>query len=229
MISGFRYYPWGWRFTEGPVFNYASLACVILPVLWSWVLFFSMWIRTRESTRRTQLGIMVSGIFFALGTAVVMHYLIPLIPGMEKTVRYNSQASSILCFFMFYAIIRYRFLSPGVRDVAAELFAGMEDGVVILNSEGRVLQMNAAAEEILGLKTTDASAVSLSSVIDNYDVTATYRAHQTTAGSVTTDGPCCSTSPGSSSGVPPAGRYSISATSAISRKCMPRSRNPKRG
>jgi PAS domain S-box-containing protein len=182
VISEFRYYPWGWRFTEGPLFNYASLFCVILPVLWSWALFFRVWVRTGESTRRTQLGIMVSGIFFALGTAVVLHYLIPALPGMEKTVRYNSQASCILSFFIFYAIIRYRFLAPGVRDVAAELFATMADGVVILSSEGRVLQMNASAVAILGLDSADPAAVSLPALIENFDLTAIYKAHQTVAG-----------------------------------------------
>jgi len=182
VISGYRQYPWGWRFGEGPLFDVFSLACVILPVLWSWGILLVAWHRTREPMRRTQLGIMAGGIIIALSTAVVLHYVVPRVFGMDTAVRYNSQASSILCLFIFYAIIRYRFLAPGVRDVAGELFATIGEGVVILSSEGRVLQMNPTAESILGLEGVDPAGVSIAGVIDNYDSAATYLSHQATAG-----------------------------------------------
>lgn len=180
VVSGHRYYPWGWRFTEGPLFNAVTLATIIIPVLWSWVLLFRIWLQSREPTRRTQIGIMVSGVLFALIAAVIMQYLLPRVFGMDTTVRYNSQASIILSFFIFYAIIRYRFLSPGVSDVAADLFSTIGEGLVLMSIEGKVLQMNPAAVKILCLDGADAGTVSLPSVIENYDATATYNAHQTT-------------------------------------------------
>ncbi len=182
VIAGHRNYPWGWRFTEGTLFNAVTLVTIIIPVAWSWVIFFRAWMKAGDPTRRTQLGIMVSGILISLVAAAVLQYLFPLLFGMDRSVRYNSQTSCILSSFIFYAIIRYRFLSPGVRDVAADLFATIGEGLVIMDSEGKVLQMNPAAMKILGVEGIPVGEVSLGSLIEDYDPAAAYYARQTVAG-----------------------------------------------
>lgn len=52
--------------------------------------------------------------------------------------------------FIFAAIIKYRFFSIGLEDVANDLFSNVRDGVLILDNEYGVIQMNAAARDMLG-------------------------------------------------------------------------------
>jgi len=180
IVSGFSHYFWGWRFTEGPQFTAATVLVIIMPIVISWILAVRYRIRTQDPVRRSQLTPLLSGTIIALVFSAVNQFLIPRIPGLENSVRYTASWSVILSLFVFYTIIRYRFLTPGINTIAMELFSSSVEGVVILDNTGSVLHINKAALRILNIAEADMLSLRMETLIDGYRSDAVYSNFQTT-------------------------------------------------
>ncbi|MBN2079239.1 MAG: SpoIIE family protein phosphatase [Spirochaetes bacterium] len=152
VVNGYATYPWGWRFTEGPLFTPVTLGSIVVPVIVSWVMVFRRLRIEGDPVRRKQLTPLLVGISVALAVAAANQFLVPRLPGMEQGVRYTASWSVILSLFVFYTIVRYRFLTPGIGDIAGKLFAYINDGVVILDTRGNVLHRNEAASRMLNME-----------------------------------------------------------------------------
>ena len=159
IVSGFIRYPWGWRFSEGVLFTPASLLTIVMPVIVCWALALRHRLSTGDPVRRRQLAPLLAGTMIALVFAAVNQFLFPRLPGFQNIVRYTASWSVLLSIFVFYTIIRYRFLTPGINDITGELFASAKEGVIILNSIGSVLHINNAAVSILGTGTSAPSSL----------------------------------------------------------------------
>ncbi|HPC41283.1 MAG TPA: SpoIIE family protein phosphatase [Spirochaetota bacterium] len=182
IVNGYSHYHWGWRFTEGPLFNAATVLAIITPIMISWGLAFRYRSRTEDPVRRSQLTPLLSGTIIALLFSAVNQFVIPRLPGLENIVRYTASWSVILSLFVFYTIIRYRFLTPGINTIAMELFSSSVEGVVILDNTGTVLHINRAALGILSIDNADTSSLRMETLIDGYRGDAVYSNYQTTAG-----------------------------------------------
>ncbi len=180
IVSGFSRYPWGWRFNEGILFTHATVLVIVIPIVVSWALTFRYRQMSRDPVRRRQLIPLLAGTFIAILFAAVNQFLIPALPGLESSVRYTVSWSVILSIFVFYTIIRYRFLTPGITDIAAELFESSKEGVLILNSTGSVLNINSAAVKILNIGGVKISSLRVESLIDGYNPDNIYSNYQTT-------------------------------------------------
>ena len=180
IVSGFSRYPWGWRFSEGILFTAATVLVIIMPIIVSWVLAIRYRHRTQDPVRRSQLTPLLAGTIIALLFSAMNQFIIPKLPGLENSVRYTASWSVILSLFVFYTIIRYRFLTPGINTVARELFASSVEGVVILDNTGSVLHINKAALKILNIAGTDTSSLRMENLIDGYRTDAVYSNFQTT-------------------------------------------------
>ncbi|MBP7737298.1 MAG: SpoIIE family protein phosphatase [Spirochaetes bacterium] len=180
IVSGHAHYPWGWRFSEGILFTPATLVVLLIPIVVSWVLTLRYRQSTGDPVRRKQLTPILAGVLCAIFVAALNQFLIPNLPGFENSVRYTASWSVILSLFMFYTIIRYRFLTPGLNDIASELFASSKEGVIILNSTGTVLNINTAAVKILNTGATAPSSLRLETLISDYRTDAAYSNYQTT-------------------------------------------------
>lgn len=51
-----------------------------------------------------------------------------------------STAGVIHSIFAFWAVVRYQFLTIRIQDVAADLFAKVQDGVIIYNNRREIVQ-----------------------------------------------------------------------------------------
>lgn len=180
VVDGYAHYYWGWRFTEGPLFTAATVMAIITPIVIAWGLAFRYRLRTQDPVRRSQLTPLLSGTIIALIFSAVNQFVIPRLPGLENSVRYTASWSVILSLFVFYTIIRYRFLTPGINTIAMELFSSSVEGVVILDNTGTVLHINRAALGILGIDDADTSSLRMETLIDGYRGDAVYSNFQTT-------------------------------------------------
>lgn len=156
IISGFQRYAWGWRFIEGVLFTPVSLITIVIPILVCWALAFRYRQSTSDPVQRKQLTPLLAGTMISLAFAAANQFLFPRIPGYQNIVRYTASWSVLLSIFVFYTIIRHRFLTPGINDITSELFASSREGVIILNSVGSVLHINNAAIGILNITGTPA-------------------------------------------------------------------------
>ncbi len=158
VVSGYQSYSWGWRFSEGILFAPASHLSITLPFLFGAGLVFRDFSANPDPIRRRQLTLILSGITLSFFIAMVVQFIAPRIPGFSGSVRYTAPASAIMCIFVFYTVVRYRFLMPDVKDVSAEMFAHVGVGIVITDRTGTVLHLNDSASIILGNGKHDHSA-----------------------------------------------------------------------
>jgi len=180
IISGFQRYAWGWRFIEGVLFTPVSLITIVIPILVCWALAFRYRQSTSDPVQRKQLTPLLAGTMISLAFAAANQFLFPRIPGYQNIVRYTASWSVLLSIFVFYTIIRHRFLTPGINDITSELFASSREGVIILNSVGSVLHINNAAIGILNITGTPPSSLRIEALMDNYRTDGAYNNYQTT-------------------------------------------------
>jgi phosphoserine phosphatase RsbU/P len=180
IVPGFTLYPWGWRFTEGVLFTPVTLLTIVIPIIVCWLLTLHHRLSTVDPVRRRQLAPLLAGTMIALVFAAMNQFFFPRLPGLKNIVRYTASWSVLLSIFIFYTIIRHRFLTPGINDITGELFASSKEGVIILNSLGSVLHINSAALGILDIGAGSLSSLRIEEQIDDYQTDRTYTNHQTT-------------------------------------------------
>ncbi len=178
VVPGYARYPWGWRFTEGPLFTPISILSIVIPIVVSWAMVFGSWQTEADPVRRKQLFPLMAGILIALCLAAINQFLLPSLPALGDIVRYTASWSVILSIFVFYTIVRYRFLTPAIGDVASELFASIREGVVILDTKGNVLHFNEAAALMLGMDGAASRPPRLEELIAEYRHDADYVTRQ---------------------------------------------------
>jgi diguanylate cyclase (GGDEF)-like protein/PAS domain S-box-containing protein len=128
----------------GPVFwfNVAySYALILLATI-----FIARGYLRSSGIYRKQLGILLLGILFTwLNSIVVMLRLNPL-PGADNT----PFSFTITAIAFAFAIVRYRLLDliPVARDSLVEK---MEDGVLVIDTYNRIVDMNPAAQRLLNI------------------------------------------------------------------------------
>ncbi|HEX3045804.1 MAG TPA: PAS domain S-box protein, partial [Bacillota bacterium] len=81
--------------------------------------------------------------------------------------------------FVFFAVIKYRFLSMGIEDIAGALFANVQDGVVIVDDQQTIILMNQAAYQLFGLKKGELFNPEVTRYLEDYDFEQSYKNHET--------------------------------------------------
>jgi PAS domain S-box-containing protein len=180
IVPGYTLYPWGWRFTEGILFTPVTLLTIVIPIIVCWSLTLRHQLSTADPARRRQLTPLLAGTMIALVFAAMNQFLFPHIPGLQNIVRYTASWSVLLSIFVFYTIVRHRFLTPGISYVTGELFASSKEGVIIMNSIGTVLHINGAAAAMLGTGVTQPQSIRLEELIRDYSTGQTYSNFRTT-------------------------------------------------
>jgi len=176
VISGYTRYSWGVWFDGGPLYHASLLGTMIIPILYAPLLIHRARTRTRDALKRRQQRIIILGFASSMAAGAFFQFGLPFVLPSGYAVRYGSSAGATLTAFILYAMVKYRFLSPGPERIAGDLFHRTGDGVVILDGEGRVTQINPSAREMLGGEREPVSADGLSRIIEGYEPGADYTA-----------------------------------------------------
>lgn len=148
VIKGYTREFYGNGVDPGPLYlavGLTSAGCFI----YAQVLFFRRMLISRDEIERKQITLVLLG----TGVAIIMVVGSMLIlPVMFKIPAFPLTHSGIMVHlgFIFAAIVKYRFFSIGLDDVADELFSNVREGVVIVNKNNDVIQINQAAKNFLG-------------------------------------------------------------------------------
>ena len=102
-------------------------------------------LRARDVYRWQMLGLIVSGVIPWIGNAIYVANLSP-IPGLDLTPLGFTLSASVIAFSVFY--LGLFDLVPVARD---QLVENLLDGVLILDTQGRVADINPKARELLGI------------------------------------------------------------------------------
>jgi signal transduction histidine kinase/DNA-binding response OmpR family regulator len=109
---------------------------------------------TQDIVEKKQILLVLSGTAIAIVMVVVTMLVLPPFFNI-RPLPLTHTGIMIHHGFIFAAIIKYRFFSIGLEDVANDLFSNVRDGVLILNYEDGVIQMNDAAKEMFGERSVD--------------------------------------------------------------------------
>jgi diguanylate cyclase (GGDEF)-like protein/PAS domain S-box-containing protein len=115
-----------------------------LLVLTGIVILLRRWLNSK-STNRTQVGIILLGSLFPLATGLVYSLDLNPFPGLDITPVSFSCTGLVLAF----GILKFRLLDlvPLARDVLIE---NLEDGVIVLDLENRIVDINPVAQKLIG-------------------------------------------------------------------------------
>lgn len=147
VIDNMRRYDWGISVIGGPLYEWAIDLCITIPFL---VCFFLITLYRRRATdRNLKMQLLIIG--FAMVVPFVFGYttyvVLPLWLGIES-VEMLSPGLLAYSLLIFLAIRKHRFLSLSIEDIATDLFKQMQEAVLILDRDNKVLKMNDAAKKV---------------------------------------------------------------------------------
>lgn len=163
VIKGYKLETWGTAIVPGSFYVPMVLAIVASPVVYSLSFFLRQMISTDDHVLRNQCRLILFGtgaaaIFIFITLIALPHFFdFPALPQTHFSIMLHL-------LFIFTAIVKYKFLSIGIRDAAQDIFSSVRDGVVLLGNKNETIQINESARKILGLDEDDDSQ----EVIDDF-------------------------------------------------------------
>jgi PAS domain-containing protein len=155
LFTGFRHAYWG-EFAMVTRFYFSAVVMsVLLPAVWGFYILIKTFKVTRDLYFREQLKYLTIGtlaMFIVVFTDSV--FRTELI-GNDSLPFLGSFFLIIQSGFIFFAIVRHRFLNVDVRNAARELFSKVHEGVVILDQNQGIIDLNASAQEFFGMTKDD--------------------------------------------------------------------------
>lgn len=167
VIPGAIRYYWGFGVNTGPGFHLASDATITLPFIYTWVLIFKAFRQSSNKDFKKQLIIIAAG---SGGVFLFSYLTVVILPVWFGIASIELIAPSLMIYslIIFVSIMRRQFLTIEIEDVAADLFARMQDAVLILDSGDRVMQMNVAARKMFGLVETRPGVYRAGELLSDY-------------------------------------------------------------
>ena len=99
---------------------------------------------------RSQIISMAIALF--LPALAGIFYVVDNSPG--QYINYTPAAFGVSCLIFFWALFRYKFMDllPKARDM---IFENMEDGIIVLDSKKRIIDLNHSASQIIDIALSD--------------------------------------------------------------------------
>ena len=180
VIGGYQREYWGTLLVGGPAFpEVTSVVAGTLVV--GLVLLWSRMRSSGDAIERKQIALVVYGTAAAIIVVMVTMVVMPQFFG-ATSLPMTHLGITIHLLFVFVAIIRYRFFTIGIDDVAEDLFSNVRDGVIIMNRNEDILQINKAAHRLLGLERNGTVDHRILSLVRQYHQGANARHYETSFG-----------------------------------------------
>ncbi|MDA8441301.1 MAG: diguanylate cyclase [Peptococcaceae bacterium] len=101
------------------------------------------------SVERNQARLIVSAGLISFGSGFVIQTIMPLL-GMDKFPPSGQLMALVWAYGVRQAIIKYKFLNLSALVSADEILAEVTDLIFLLNTERKIIRVNAKTEEVLG-------------------------------------------------------------------------------
>ena len=155
IVAGVEQRYWGVAATPGILYYPAIVCCTILPGLRS-IYVIGKHATQSSGIERTQLMFFLSGVGITWVLVLLVNLVLGQLLNIDDIPMLGSTLIIIQAVVVFIASTRYRFLSVGVEEVAMEIFSKSSDGVLLLNPNGRIIEINTAALNMLNMSNDNA-------------------------------------------------------------------------
>ena len=147
VIRGFEREYWGPGIIDGPLYGPFTVGIIAGPFFYSLYLLYRRTRGSQDQSERKQLALFLIGTFVGAVLSISTVLFFPLVLNM-RPLPLHDVGIAVHLGFIFWAIVKYRFLVIDIKDAAQDLFSNVADGVVILNKDGELLQVNRATQQL---------------------------------------------------------------------------------
>ena len=149
MTEGYAPTWWGIKHLPGPLFIPSVFLCALLPSQYGLILIHKS-LRTTDITAEKQQRIMILiGSYFVLYISIMTDVVVPHFLGYSDAMQLAGASVTFLGIFMHRAITKYDLLPISVQDTVDELFEYSKQGVLIIDDDKKIVELNPAAEVML--------------------------------------------------------------------------------
>jgi PAS domain S-box-containing protein len=134
---------------------------------------------TSDKNTKKQLLLLINGSIITIVIGAISDVILPYALKFKEILRIGVPMISVQSLCIFMAVKKYNFLSVGIEEAAKDLFINLQDGIIISDNNGHIIQMNNAAKELLNLQITNTANIEITSLIENYDVEKNYKKYET--------------------------------------------------
>lgn len=171
-----------WQLTN-PVIAPIMATCFSLPVILSLYLIIKYFKNTKDTKQKKQLVYIMIGVSTGTIISVISEYIVPSVVGAGHEISLMYLAILDLVLFLYFAIIRNKFLNVKSEYIYNKLFTNSNQGLILVSSNLNILSINNVAKSILyrqevsGLERTDEY---INEYIREYDFDENYNQYGTT-------------------------------------------------
>ena len=161
---------WGYSITYPPYSLVSSLDGIwaAATTLITLILYSQYYFRISDQTKRQQTKYVAIGFAIPIITSVITDSLFPVV-GIDFPVLGNV-AVSITAFVVAYAIVKHDLFGLNVEIAAENVFSTMPDSVILVNLEGKIVQVNRALVLLTGYKEREVIGKTVDQMLSQADV-----------------------------------------------------------
>ncbi len=174
-IGGHERTYWGEMVIPGILFVPIALFLVTPSTLYAYYLTFMRVLKTDDANQKKQLALLLLGVTISLSIGLVCDVLFPTVLKVRDFIRMGSSGCGVISLCAFLAVIKYNFLSVGVEKAAKKLFENILEGILVVSSEGDVIQINEAAKAMFHIGDSETKHLRISDLLADHDCTQTYQ------------------------------------------------------
>ncbi len=137
-----------WRLSI-PIVAPAMTIIFSLPAVYALYLIIHQFFFSKNVQQKAQLKIMFIGISIALMISVLSEYILPVLFDVVDHQSLMYLAFLIFSLSIFLAIMQHRLLGLRTDYIYRKLFLNSGDGIIIINKNNKIININNVAKEIL--------------------------------------------------------------------------------
>lgn len=179
IIRGYTYFPWGVNLISGVLFLPLLFTVIITPMVYALYLLIRARRKTKFLAEKKQFSLLIFGTSVAYVFTFIFNALLPYILEID-IMEIGSSITTIQSILIFFALIKFRFVTTGVEESSYNLFANSPYAVIILNLEGQILELNDAALRLLEIEYPEYFREHISIFIEKYKLRQHYKSFETT-------------------------------------------------
>ncbi len=168
VVNGYEEFNWGVAEIPGNLY-------IFIVVYTSFIYlhaFKGLWMQikfSKKSDEKKQLKLLLFGTLSTLFCAILFDVLLPEMFEIMWIPRISSSITAVQCYFVFVAIKKYRFMTINVEDVCLNIFDHIHEGIILLDKDKKILDINSIGRNMLGICGLDNEDISLHSIIPDYE------------------------------------------------------------
>jgi len=102
-----------------------------------------------SNKEKKQAGVMLTFILTSCSTGFLVLMVMPLFDGFRIPLL-TPYFFAVYLYGVFYAITKYRFMVFNINDIAQSVLSHIQDAVIILTPDKKIMEMNSSASAMLG-------------------------------------------------------------------------------